>query len=68
MTFAWERLIAMHRKLLTPGMQGTIGYASITGNLGHAFAARFRQLNSLSLKFLCEDALLFLCHCLLPPW
>ena len=68
MTFAWERLIAMRRKLLTPGMPGTIGYASITGHLRHAFATRLSQLNSLLLTFLCEDALLFLCHCLLPPW
>jgi len=45
-----------------PGMQGTVGYPSITGNLRHAFATRFSQVNGLSLQFLCEDALLFLCH------
>jgi hypothetical protein len=60
MTFAWEGLIAVCRQLFTPGMQGTLGYASIAGHLGHAFATRFSQLNSLSLQFLCEDALLFL--------
>lgn len=67
MTFAWEGVMAVCRQLLTPGMQGTLGYASITGHLGHALAAGFRQLHGLSLPFLCADALLFLGHCLLPP-
>ncbi len=59
MTTAWERLRASFGIFLTPVVQGAIGNAQITCDLGLRFPAPLHSLHRFQLEFLRKGALFF---------
>jgi hypothetical protein len=60
MSTARKCLLTLRGELLTPMMQGTVGYAQIPRDLRHRFLACFRKLDCFYLKLSRKCALRFL--------